>query len=177
MTVVDSAPPALVFGIYSLLLVVAALCDAWKLIVPNVIPSALTALFIVAAAVQPGQVHWLSHFGAAAAVLAAGLAFFTWGWLGGGDVKLIAALSLWTGFAHLLDLLVAISLAGGALALVLVVARRLVRALRAGTPGLADTPPMRILALGESVPYAVAIAPAAIYVGTLLPFLGFSPGT
>ena len=168
MSEVGGALPTIIFGIYSLLLVVAALSDAWRFIVPNTIPLALTGLFLGAAGVLPAEVTWPSHLGAAAAVLAAGMALFRWGRLGGGDVKLIAAVALWTGFAHLADLLVAVSLAGGALALGLVLARRLARAVVAGTP----LP--RLLVVGESIPYAVAIAPGAIYVGTLLPLFGLA---
>lgn len=172
MTEINGALPAVFFAIYALLLAAAAFCDAWKFIVPNTIPLALAGLFFVAAMVLPGQVGWLSHLGAAAVVLAAGLALFAWGRLGGGDAKLMAALALWTGFDYLVDLLIAISIAGGALALGLVLARRLRRALRGAAPDPSDRPPPRLLVIGESVPYAVAIAPGAIFVGRYLPIFG-----
>lgn len=174
MTGVDGVLPAVGFGIYVLLLAAAALCDIWKFIVPNAIPVALTGLFLVAAWVLPGTVGWSSHLGAAALVLAVGFALFAWGRFGGGDVKLIAALSLWTGFDHLLDLLIAISIAGGALALALVLTRRLVAALRTGESGPPHRPLPRLWVVGESVPYAVAIAAGATFVGRYLPVFGLA---
>ena len=55
-------------------------------------------------------------------MLCVGIAVWKLGWLGGGDVKLIAALSLWAGPSHLAGLLLAIALGGGVLALAITVA-------------------------------------------------------
>ena len=52
-----------------------------------------------------------------AALLAAGIVVWRFGWLGGGDVKLVAALGLWAGPAHVDALLCGTALAGGGLAL------------------------------------------------------------
>jgi prepilin peptidase CpaA len=51
------------------------------------------------------------------AVFAIGAAGFAAGILGGGDVKLLAAASLFAGSAHLIDFLVVTALVGGALGL------------------------------------------------------------
>ena len=58
-------------------------------------------------------------------MLVAGMAVWRCGWLGGGDVKLIAALSLWAGADQLPVLLLAIGVSGGALAVAILLARRL----------------------------------------------------
>ena len=63
------------------------------------------------------------------AVLAAGMALWAPGWLGGGDVKLLAAGALWFGWPDVVSFLVWSMLAGGVLALVLVLARRIAPAI------------------------------------------------
>ena len=68
-------------------------------------------LFVPAAVWLPLEAHWLSHVGAALSVLAAGVLLFLRGWLGAGDVKLMAAVALWTGFAYLAQFVVFVALA------------------------------------------------------------------
>ena len=81
----------------------------------------------------------------AAIVFASFCAFFHFGWMGGGDVKLIAALALWLPVGVFFGMLVVMSLAGGALTLVLLCEQRWRR----------RTGPIEI-------PYGVAIAFAAL---------------
>ncbi|WP_332908713.1 A24 family peptidase [Sphingomonas mollis] len=69
------------------------------------------------------------------------------GAMGGGDVKLIAALSLWLPLHLFVTMLVVMSLAGGAVTLAMIVERRLKRGDPAGA---------------VEVPYGVAIAIAGI---------------
>jgi prepilin peptidase CpaA len=54
-----------------------------------------------------------------AAVLLVGLALFAKGWLGGGDVKLLAVVTPWAGLSHLTDFTVVTAFAGVAVAAVL----------------------------------------------------------
>ena len=71
-----------------------------------------------AAAVALGPTVALWQNGVVFAVmLALGVPLFAAGWLGGGDVKLFAALGLWVNFAAALPLLASILIAGGVLAL------------------------------------------------------------
>lgn len=83
--------------------------------------------------------------GIALLVFAAFVAAFQFGWMGGGDVKMIGALALWLPLMPLLWMLIVMSLVGGALTVVLL-AERAVRGRSA-----------RI-----EVPYGVAIAIAAL---------------
>jgi prepilin peptidase CpaA len=168
MSSLESALPYAVFLAYCAFLTAAAICDAWKYIIPNQVTFGLAGLFLAAAPFLPTPVDWVSHLGAAGAVLAVGIVPFALGKLGGGDVKLITAVSLWTGFEHLLEFLVYASLAGGVVALLLVLARRILSERPAGQPGALP----RVLRDGESVPYALAIAPAAILVGGFMPVIG-----
>lgn len=79
--------------------------------------------------------------GIAVAVFAAFTLAFAFGAMGGGDVKLVAALALWLPPGAVLKLLVIMSLAGGALTLAMVIRHKLAR-----TPGLLE------------IPYGIAIA-------------------
>jgi len=161
-----------IFGVYILLLCVAAAYDTWKFIIPNFITVGLIALFVGTALYLPFEVDWLSHLGAGAAVFAAGAVLYAMNKLGGGDVKLLAAVAVWTGFDHLTNLLLYVALGGGVLAIGLMALRRLILGLRvAGAGSDASTLP-RVLLSGEAVPYGLAIAPSAILVGRDLPHLG-----
>lgn len=162
-----------VFGLYSILLAVAALFDAWRFVIPNAITVALVALFVGTALLVPVGIDWLSHLGAAAAVFVASAGLFAWGKLGGGDAKLLTAVALWAGFDHLVELMFYVTVGGGALALGLIFVRRAVMAWRMRRPAGAGPGRFpRVLLVGEAVPYALAIAPAAIFIGTNLPHLG-----
>ena len=91
------------------------------------------------------------HLAAPVMTLAAGLVVFRAGVMGGGDVKLLVAVAGWTGLGGLASVMLAISVAGGMLAVVLVLARGAAKM-------FASTPMPRVLQGGAPLPYAVAIA-------------------
>ena len=164
------------FGLFSLLCLIAAAFDIWKLIIPNRVSLLIVVLFFATALIlnlySGFPVPWLSHIGALFAVLVVGLGFYHFGALGAGDVKLLTAISLWAGFENLLEYLIIVALCGGALALALLLLRRLVTGLLLyqGSPQNITLP--RILLPREHIPYGVAIALPAIYLATELPILG-----
>ncbi len=161
-------------GLYTLLLCTAAAFDTWKFIIPNAITVALIALFVVITLLLPydmGWRDWMSHLGAAGAVLAGGAVMFAFNKMGGGDVKLITAVAFWAGFEHLSALLITIAIAGGALAIGLILVRRVLFSAMTAT-SLTKLALPRVLLSGEPFPYGLAIAPSAIFVGTKLPQLG-----
>ncbi|MBC7950771.1 MAG: prepilin peptidase [Rhodospirillaceae bacterium] len=88
------------------------------------------------------------HVAAAAAAFTVGAVLFVLKVWGGGDAKLVAAVTLMTGFAGLPRFLLVMALAGGMLSLVLLLLRRLPAN---GSWGA------RVAASGH-VPYGVAIA-------------------
>jgi prepilin peptidase CpaA len=102
----------------------------------------------------------LSHFGAAATVLAAGFLCFTFGWIGGGDAKLAAASALWLGFGHLFDYLIYASILGGALTLLIVKFRTLPMPQILVGREWAE----RLHRDGCGIPYGIALAAAALIV-------------
>lgn len=160
------------FYLYIVLLLSAAICDIWRFVIPNLLSIVLIGLFVLVAAVSPFPVDWLSHLGAALGFFVVGFGLYAAKALGAGDVKLLAAVSLWAGLDRLLDLLLFVALAGGALSIFLIVLRRFLPgfllAIRAENTKLPT-----VLLAGEPVPYGVGIATGAIFIATSLPVLGY----
>ena len=148
------------------ILLAAALRDMARRRIDNGLSLALALLYPPAALLagaDPGEVAW--HLGAGGATLAGGLALAAAGLLGGGDGKLLAAAACWTGFAALPALLVAVALAGGALALVSILVRAVSgRRAKRRPGGLADMPYGPAIALG-GVAVWPRIEPAASLFG------------
>jgi prepilin peptidase CpaA len=157
---------SLALSLFTAVMAVAAFEDFRRLTIPNLLPLLLCAAWplYVAAAPSPGGTiaGVLSAVGVALAVFLAGAVLFARGWLGGGDVKLLAAATLWAGASQAIGLLVVTGVLGGVLALILwspfgkfaLSARSLF-----GFPGFAETPGSAV-----PVPYGVAIAGAALIV-------------
>jgi prepilin peptidase CpaA len=141
-------------GLFALLLAVAAVSDVATMKIPNWVSLALAALFPIAAiasgmSLQTGFIH----LGFAVAMLIGCFLLFQANILGGGDAKLIAAASLWTGLSAFAAFALWTAIAGGLVALALVIARR------AFEP--AETRPAfvnRLLRKRGGLPYGVAIA-------------------
>ena len=150
------------------LMAVAAFEDLRRLTIPNAVVMALCALWPVYFAAAPSSTiaGGLGAAACAAAVFVAGALLFSRGLVGGGDVKLLTAATLWAGSGMTPALLSLTALLGGALALLRLSAIGL-RAVLAPTLGAASTRPAR----AAPVPYGVAIAGAALVV-TLPPNLG-----
>ena len=68
------------------------------------------------------QIGWAAI--AAAVVLVVAFAFFAFGWIGGGDAKLVSATALWVGTTVMLQYLIYAALLGGALTLIILAFRR-----------------------------------------------------
>jgi prepilin peptidase CpaA len=134
------------------ILAAAALCDARWRIIPDALPLALGAGG-AAALVAAGWPSGLWSALAALAVFAGGALLFALGVMGGGDVKLAAALTLWLPAEHVPAFLVLTSLAGGAVALGVAVWRLTADLARGAGPRAA----LRA-ALAAPAPYGVAIA-------------------
>jgi len=137
----------LLLAILAILLVVAAAIDVRTYTISNRLNLAVALLapfywWSIALPLWPGVAL---HVAVAAGVFALLAIAFYAGMMGGGDVKLAAALALWFSPAGTLRFLVYMSLAGGLLTLVMVVLHR-VRS-REGRP---------------EIPYGVAIAIGAL---------------
>ena len=104
---------AIVFG----MLAWAAVSDVASRRIPNSLPIVVAASFLVAGFASPERVDLFGGLWVAAAILVVGFIGFAFGKVGGGDVKLMAAVGLWAGPAAAFDFLILTGLAGGALAL------------------------------------------------------------
>ena len=143
----------------------AAVSDARTLRISNQVSVAILALFAVHALCSLTSAQTATALGLAAVTLIIGFAAYTRGWIGGGDVKLLAASMAWAGWSHVAEFLIVTGLAGGVIAVAL---RSPLMAIAAGAlrrdwPGTASEQ-------HASMPYGVAIAAGAIAVAVeLLP--------
>ncbi len=111
--------------IFPLLMALAASSDLLTMRISNGLVAVLVIGFFVLAFVAQLPLEQIgAHLGLAIMVLAVGFAFFSFGWIGGGDAKLAAATTLWVGFGLMLPYLIYAALLGGALTLILLTVRR-----------------------------------------------------
>jgi prepilin peptidase CpaA len=138
------------------LLIAAACQDVAKLTISNIFPTLIVLLFPVwIAVIGPEPDIWMNGVNFLM-VLGIGIGLFALQWLGGGDVKLFAAVSLWFDFSGIVPLIFYIAVGGGMLALILMLVRRAVPA------GMRHRLDWVIFARRGPIPYGVAIAAGAI---------------
>jgi prepilin peptidase CpaA len=135
MTVLHAA--FLVAGVVAALLglVWAAVSDVARYDIPHRACGLVGAGYILAAVGGPIG-PWLSGLIIGALVFAVGLALFAKGWLGGGDVKLLAVVVPWAGPTHLTEF--ALISAAGALLMAAALASPLKRRLPSPPEGVLD---------------------------------------
>lgn len=115
-----------ILSIFPLAMILAGVMDIFTMTIPNKISLALVIAFCLLAPIAGlGLTEIATHFGAGTLTLLVSLGLFTKGWIGGGDAKLMSATALWLGFDHLLPYILIASVAGGALTLLLLFARKL----------------------------------------------------
>ncbi len=97
------------------------------------------------------------HLAAGAVVLLAAIALYAVGGFGGGDGKLLAAAALWIGFEGLVTYLAFVSIAGGVLAVAILIYRRVPAVEALPIPDWA----LKLHKQGTGIPYGIAIAAGA----------------
>ena len=147
----------------------AACSDLFTMRISNRLSAALTIGFIGMALVSGLSMPEIgSHAGAGALVFVICFGLFTQGWIGGGDAKLAAAVSLWLGFDYLLTYFIYVSLFGGVLTVIMLRFRGnplpLYLAQKAWVQRLHEP--------SEGVPYGIALAAAAL---VIYPQIGWMP--
>lgn len=115
MTYAPHAALAFALVLFAAGLVWAAASDFFRYLIPNRACILIVGAYLLALPALPLSA-WLGGLGVGIAALALGTILFARGWVGGGDVKLAAALSLWAGPALLSGFAFVTSLAGAALA-------------------------------------------------------------
>jgi prepilin peptidase CpaA len=141
------------------------------------IPNLLTYSGLLSGlAVRLAVSGWPALKGGAVGVLLAGGIFFVLfalGSVGGGDVKLMAAVGAWAGVAQVVTILLAASIFGGVMAAICVLSRKQVRQTILNTvelirhhltSGLQPHPALNVRQAGSlRIPYGLAIAMGTLY--------------
>lgn len=157
-------PPVLSFVallVFPLLMAFAASSDLLTMRISNrLVGLVIVGFFVLAFAVGLPLETIGMHLACAVLVLVFAFAFFAFGWIGGGDAKLVAATTLWLGFGMMLPYLIYASLLGGALTLLLLAARRWPLPERLRRIGWID----RLHDSKTGVPYGIALAAAGLLV-------------
>ena len=164
---------SIVWVLFAGLMLSAAVFDLFTYRIPNLLVLAVLTVFAVVAVLHRSEVSWLSHAGAFAIVLGAGIFLYAVGQMGAGDVKLLAAVALWSGSLYAtFALLFWVSLCGLAGMLVILLIRSL-------APRLGQVPEPkslpRVLQKKQGIPYGIGIGPGAIIASLSLPPLNFPP--
>ena len=160
---IESAAVALYAG----LLIYAAASDVRSLTIPNWVSIALAALYPIVALLAGSPLASIgAHLGFGSAILVVGFALFQFNVLGGGDAKIMAAASVWTGLTAFLPFVFWTALAGGLMALSLLLARQFI-------PQTQSNPAFinRLLAKQNGIPYGVAIMVGGLCAAPHLPLL------
>ena len=158
-------------GILTLFLAPVIYYDLTRYIIPDWIVGMLLALypvFLLVAGFPEGFSAWYSLL-SMAVVFGLGAIILALNWTGGGDVKLMTVLALWTGIEAVFPFLLYASILGGALSSALLLLRP-----AAGKLFHTRKPEAlpRILRPGEPVPYGLAIVGGFL----LVLWLGQIPG-
>lgn len=150
MNLLATAPDWLAATLLILLLIAAAE-DGWRLQISNLTSGAIAIGAFVAVALDGPIVGLWQNVALFIAMLVVGTFMFGRGWMGGGDIKLLAGCALWFDLSSGLKALVAIALVGGVEAIAVILLRKL---------PWPESWRQRVLLLKprEGIPYGVAIA-------------------
>lgn len=163
----------IVLSVFPAALIIAAANDLYEFKIPNWISITLFfSYFAAGLALSAPPALMLEGFLLAGGALSIGFILFAVNVLGGGDAKLLAAISPWVGLSALSAFLVNMALAGAALAIGLLLFRK--------TPALpiyAQTPwLLRLHQRPRDIPYAVAIAAGGLLSFQQTPFFQLAFG-
>lgn len=156
--------------LFPLAMFYAAASDMFSMTISNKVSLILVGGFIVlswAIGMELSTIAW--NWGLAALVLVCGIGFFSVGLMGGGDVKLAAATSLWLGWEHTLPYLIMASFMGGVLTILIVLARAW--SLPASLYNVEWI--ARLHDKDKGVPYGIALGPAAVMVYPDTPWMQY----
>lgn len=163
LTMVD----LIALAVFAGLLIYAACSDVASLTIPNWVSVLMTALFVPAALATGMPLAEIGmHVLFGVAVLAVGFFLFQANIIGGGDAKLLAAATVWTGFPGFAPFILWTAIAGGVMALSLLAARHFIKQSES-KPSFVN----RLLKHQGGVPYGVAIMAGGLMALPALPFV------
>jgi prepilin peptidase CpaA len=159
----------LVIALFMATLIYAAMTDFKRLEISNMASLFITLLFIPAAVMaELSFTNIMLHYAWAFGILVVGAIIFALGLIGGGDVKLLAGVAVWFEAGDLVDLVMYIALLGGALAVIMLSAKKIPFIARLlGTPVWLESNH----GLQQPIPYGVAISAASIMLIGRVPVL------
>ncbi len=132
--------------------------DATTMTIPNWVSLlVLAGFFVVLPFVWQGWANFGEHLGAGGLMFAIGFVMFAFGWLGGGDAKLMAAISIWWTWPDLFLFVVYTTVAGGILAAFILLGRQFIPARILTSPWV-----YRIVKDNTHMPYGLALAAGAL---------------
>ena len=157
MTLLTSAPGWLASVLF-LLLLLASLEDLWRLQIEDWLSAGVALGAFTSLAVDGPAVGLWQNLLLFALVLGVGTLLFRRGWMGGGDVKLLAACALWFDLGQGWKMLVAVAIAGGIESVLIMMLRLL---------PWSESCRRRFewLRMDEALPYGVAIAAGMLWIG------------
>ncbi len=151
--IASSVLPLALTVVFAATMVVAMVWDLATYEIPDTLSVLLLVVGAAALLAGPGWGSLAGHALGALGAFAFGVAMFALGQWGGGDVKFMAAASLWLGWPVLAGFLVWVAVAGGGLALAVLAFRRIeLPEAWAARPWLA-----RLHRAEQGLPYGVAL--------------------
>ena len=151
----------LAFLVFPIGMAFAAASDLLTMTISNRLTLAIGAAFVVLTPLVGMDLHTFGmHFAAAGIVLAVAFACFAFGWVGGGDAKLVTVATLWIGWEAGLEYIAVGAIFGGILTVLMLSFRRSV------LPAFIIRQPwvQRLHDREAGVPYGVALAAAGLAV-------------
>ena len=142
------------FGIFIFAMSFAAYKDLTTMTIPNWI--SLLILFTFFAFLPFAWQGWAifgEHMLVGLCVFLFGFALFAAGWLGGGDAKMMAATSFWWQWPDLMIYVIYTAVAGGALAALILISRKIIPSYALSYPWL-----HKLVKIEKDMPYGVALA-------------------
>jgi len=148
----------IIVSIFAATMLAAAYNDATTMKIPNWISLALIAgFFIVQPFVFQGWEVFGTHLLVGSVFFLAGFAMFAFGWLGGGDAKLMAATALWWQWSDVFLYISYTTLIGAALGIILIFSKKIFL-LRMLTLQI----PLAMFKEEKNMPYGLALAAGAL---------------
>lgn len=143
-------------GLLTCLMVTVIIADVTRYIIPNWLVGTVLLLYPFFVYFSPARPDWKIALLVALGVFVAGFCLFALRLMGGGDIKLLMATSLWIGYEHLFEFIFWIAISGGILSVLLLLVRF---AIDKAIANRAEKPVLpRVLIRGAPAPYGVAIA-------------------
>jgi prepilin peptidase CpaA len=151
----------LLLVLFPTIIVYSGVSDLLRMTISNRVTLGLAAAFFLMAALTGMPLPVVGyHLAAGGVMLVVTFACFAFGWMGGGDAKIVAATALWFGFDSLFPYMLTASLFGGVLTLALLKARTMpLPAIAARQPWIA-----RLHHPKTGIPYGIALAAAALVI-------------